>query len=1391
MATNDRNIGLRISARAEGLNDLQRVSEVLDRLEKSQQDFARSAGTAGRSLRNLEGELRDLNRVAGSLNKLSELNDSLNDQRQVARDSVAQLRKAREELAKYVAANDKGTVGVRKYNRQVKALQRQVDAADKAQASARKTAQQYSAQLRQLGLNSAEARDNLRALGAATERQLAAAQQNIRTFDQRVDRERQIAAEVQRRAAVEAQAAAAAKQADQERNRALEERKRRLEQATAVLRAESDRQLAAIRREATARRDAERKVTTGFTSFSRAAGGAPARARQADADAAATAARAQREREITAEVQRRAAIEQQAAAQRKREEEERNRLIRERQARLDQAVGVLRPTLDRQIGQESRTNQVAAARAQREEQRKLADTTNKTAQAQGGLAEALRKVAGQGRTTLDFYQRLRGQLLELVATYGSFFAAISTAQQAITVSLERTSIQNRLLFANNNDVKRTGEDLEFVRGVADRLGQSYNQLATLYSRFAAASAAANQPIERTRRIFEQLTEAFTVLGLSQADVEGSFRALEQSISKGSVQAEELRGQLGDRFPGAVARFASSIGVTVEELNKLLEAGRVSSAAIEFFAEDIAAAAKDTLPNATNSLRASLNRLRTAYEDFLVTIVDSGFGDQLALLSRQLAEFFQSAQGVAFARGISDAFSLVTTAAQFLIQNIDALLIAVRLLIGSLIGRGLAAAALALLPIFTALRGAFLGTAAAATTAATATTGAAVAARGFAAALGPLALILGVASTVLFEWFIRARDAERKTRELKEETLRLQQARGDELRSLRDLNQSQLDDIKNRREQIKTLIAEKEARLEIVRATARQSLAEQLRNNPGAVARFGNTSREGIAAQQEEIRLQRELAELSEKDAADASEQAVREQNARIAAQRDLNGANAKRIEAIERTRSLEAEINDKANAEQLRKNDDFYNKFTERVAAARKALAEATAVDGVVSPAEQQRLQSIIDAADGLRLQSRGVIRPGGAADDKSAERAVEQRNREIERLEEASQQERERSLRDSLQRLTDDEATAAEARVELIKLEYQQKIAEQRKFQQEATALGQTSLAAQFGANISALEGEQEQVIALEQRKTAIDNTRSAYEKLDQALQNTIAKRDAELERINLERELGLITQQQAEQAADRITAEYQPQILSNLQALRDFIEANADALGKMFNVEEILLQLDSLQLKTETVVTAGQRRAQELKESFAQGAAQALSSLGTGIADAIRGFSSFGDAIKGARDAFLNFAADFLIQIGQMILQQAILNALQNSGNGFFQSIGNILAGTAHTGAIVGKGFPEYRRVNPAIFANAPRYHSGGIVGLKPDEVPAILQTGEEVLARNDPRNVMNGGASGGSNVQIVNAIDAESVVAAGMQGNAGRQVIMNIIQANKAAFRQVLAS
>lgn len=164
----------------------------------------------------------------------------------------------------------------------------------------------------------------------------------------------------------------------------------------------------------------------------------------------------------------------------------------------------------------------------------------------------------------------------------------------------------------------------------------------------------------------------------------------------------------------------------------------------------------------------------------------------------------------------------------------------------------------------------------------------------------------------------------------------------------------------------------------------------------------------------------------------------------------------------------------------------------------------------------------------------------------------------------------------------------------------------------------------------------------------------------------------------------------------------------------------------------------------------------------------------------------SAFGDTM---REVF----ADFLLQIGKAILKQAILNALQNSSWG--GAIAGAVGSVFHSGGIAGETSNRSRTVSPMWFNNAARYHDGGIAGLKPGEVPAILEEGERIRTAEQERSLqerLRAGESGGggtTEVKVVNAIDSGSFVSAGVNTPAGGRAIMNFMSANKSAVKRAL--
>ena len=77
----------------------------------------------------------------------------------------------------------------------------------------------------------------------------------------------------------------------------------------------------------------------------------------------------------------------------------------------------------------------------------------------------------------------------------------------------------------------------------------------------------------------------------------------------------------------------------------------------------------------------------------------------------------------------------------------------------------------------------------------------------------------------------------------------------------------------------------------------------------------------------------------------------------------------------------------------------------------------------------------------------------------------------------------------------------------------------------------------------------------------------------------------------------------------------------------------------------------------------------------------------------------------------------------------------------------LSSIFSGIFHEGGTVGEGGPG-RWVDSGVFAGATRYRQGGIAGLMPGEVPAILQQGEGVVSK---EQMQNGGSGGGHTFNI----------------------------------------
>jgi tape measure domain-containing protein len=180
------------------------------------------------------------------------------------------------------------------------------------------------------------------------------------------------------------------------------------------------------------------------------------------------------------------------------------------------------------------------------------------------------------------------------------------------------------------------EAMSFTRAEADRLGLGLRTTSEQYTALSAAARGTALEGEQSRRILSSVSEAARVLNLSSEKTAGALGALEQMISKGNVQAEELRGQLGERLPGAFSLAAKAMGVTTQQLNKMLDDGKVLAAdLLPKLATELHKLYGAQAAESSRSSAAEFERLKNAVFELQAAVGDAGVMDVLTAGARAL------------------------------------------------------------------------------------------------------------------------------------------------------------------------------------------------------------------------------------------------------------------------------------------------------------------------------------------------------------------------------------------------------------------------------------------------------------------------------------------------------------------------------------------------------------------------------------------------------------------------------------------------------------------------------------------------------------------------------------------------------------------------------------
>lgn len=999
-------------------------------------------------------------------------------------------------------------------------------------------------------------------------------------------------------------------------------------------------------------------------------------------------------------------------------------------------------------------------------QARLVAATKSSTDSMARLTEVAKQGGGgfsffrdEGRTTLSFVQRLRGELLALTTAYFGVQGGIQLATDALKAFGQQQGLQAGLKFALGDDPQKIANEMDYIRAQADRLGLSLEGTSKEYLKFLSSAVKSGAGLQESRFIFESFAEVGKALNLTPDALNGIFNAISQSFSKGKIQAEELRQQIGERLPGAFALAQEALKSKFPDLNKALEKGEVGAENLLLIAESIRKQAQTALGPALNNLDSAQQRFNNSVYDFKRQIAEAGFADAYIELLKQLTEFFKSTEGKQFAQTIAEIGKAFVGALGSIVEYrkelaLLAMLFATTLVAGSLSKTALglttfASAAAAAVPAVASLAAAVSGLGAAMLKAVPVV---AAALAGFSIGtyfyeqsaevrVAGALLVTGIAelwSRIKFGamelWESLPVFAENALKAIINAANRGVNkflsifAAGAKALGMTDFANAitsaivtvdlKYEDVGDK---VKEIRAQAEADIKAIRKIGDEMVADALR-------------RDGV--------------QLASKNKAATTSPGPRPPGPKQPTDAEL-AKRERQIEAIDNAlNALDAKI-ERAQVDTLSKQLEAIDDESKRLF---KKIAEVAKFDPKKALEFSKRAQQLIEEQklvvtkkfnDKLLDEQNAVLTKVENAEAASGKKQKADLDARLAAITKSYEDEYRQiaDLRTKLETNNRDTAPADEAKRRLDLAVAELQAAEKKKFVTD-----------QLTANETAVND------LLKARSESIKTT--------QDLQAA-----------------GLITQQEADAKILATIDSFQPKLDALIAQAREFAVAFQGSIDPAA-LDQFLAKLALAQGSGARLNQEFDRTGNIIRQGVGTGFDGAFNTLYDSIGKVIQGTNDWGDVFDNVGKSILGTIAEILKELAKAIIKQQIMKALAAVG---------VPVPVAHEGGVVGQSINRSRSVNASVFANAPRYHTGGVVGLAPNEYPAILKKNEEVLKTTDPRNVLNGGGMGAGKTaqpsQRFVLVDDRSRVAEAMQGAEGEQVTLLHLRKNIPTLRAML--
>ena len=236
---------------------------------------------------------------------------------------------------------------------------------------------------------------------------------------------------------------------------------------------------------------------------------------------------------------------------------------------------------------------------------------------------------------------VRNQLKSLAGTFQSFAASMGAGLGLYQLVSQMSSVAKELNTAKatlknvSDSMADYNKSMTLARNLAKQYSQDMVSLMGNLASFQGSAKGTGIALSTVNDIFESLTKASAYFNLSSQQTSQVLTAVGQMMSKGTVQAQELKLQLANVLPGAFSIMARAVGVTTSELDDLMSKGKLAAKdVLPKFADELNKMTAGKID--TTGLQLSINRLKNTFTQFVESAnIDRMLGKGVNALDKSL------------------------------------------------------------------------------------------------------------------------------------------------------------------------------------------------------------------------------------------------------------------------------------------------------------------------------------------------------------------------------------------------------------------------------------------------------------------------------------------------------------------------------------------------------------------------------------------------------------------------------------------------------------------------------------------------------------------------------------------------------------------------------------